>query len=135
VPLEGPFQVFEKKHRRERNQVHLSWIGSEHRNAALKYGGPTPPVVATSDSQSLPIKENSEIRIPSQIPPSMSTPITSPAVDAESKVANVIAMVVTTLTIATITTFARLYTRGVVIKKIGVDDWGTIAALVRQYSI
>lgn len=60
----------------------------------------------------------------------MSAPPQSTALDSESRVSNVIAMVAATLAIGTITTVARFYTRFVIVKSAGIDDWFALLSLV-----
>ncbi len=60
----------------------------------------------------------------------MSASSPSTALDNESRVSNVIAMVAATLAISTITTVARLYTRFVIVKSYGIDDWFALLSLV-----
>ncbi len=60
----------------------------------------------------------------------MSASPSSAALDTESRVSNVIAMVAATLAISTITTVARIYTRFVIVKSYGIDDWFALLSLV-----
>lgn len=63
----------------------------------------------------------------------MSAPPPSP-IDNESRVPNVIAMVAGTLAVASATLAARFYTRAVLIKRLGYDDWFALLSLVCTYT-
>ncbi len=58
----------------------------------------------------------------------------NPAIDSQSRVLNIIAVVVATLIMATSTTVLRFYTRTVMIRQLGADDWAALVALVSNDS-
>ena len=57
------------------------------------------------------------------------TPESDPAV-FESQAGTVLAVVITTLAIATISVGLRTYSRAVMIRQFGMDDWAAIAAMI-----
>ncbi len=58
----------------------------------------------------------------------MSTGATDPALDAENTSWVVITVSVITMTIALLTLAARVFTRAVIVKQFGADDYGAVLA-------